>query len=146
MLEVLLLHSWQNNGKPGRQINVIRRKELVLFSQEWRRRPILEKRNKEHRPPTGLRYRVSIYRKFLLSVVVVIVVDLIQLELLSYFSRDKEKGDQNVLKLAKIEYRISSKNRALISNFSEKDGCLFEGERLIDGALINRTRERLSCF
>ena len=97
-------------------------------------------------PPTGLRYRVSIYRKFLLSVVVVIVVDLIQLELLSHFSRDKEKGDQNVLKLAKIEYRISSKNRALISNFSEKDGCLFEGERLIDGALINRTRERLSCF
>lgn len=146
MLEVLLLHSWQNNGKPGRQINVIRRKELVLFSQEWRRRPILEKRNREHRPPTGLRYRVSIYRKFLLSVVVVIVVDLIQLELLSHFSRDKEKGDQNVLKLAKIEYRISSKNRALISNFSEKDGCLFEGERLIDGALINRTRERLSCF
>ena len=146
MLEVLLLHSWQNNGKPGRQINVIRRKELVLFSQEWRRRPILEKRNREHRPPTGLRYRVSIYRKFLLSVVVVIVVDLIQLELLSHFSRDKEKGDQNVLKLAKIEYRISSKNRALISNFSEKDWCLFEGERLIDGALINRTRERLSCF
>ena len=146
MLEVLLLHSWQNNGKPGRQINVIRRKELVLFSQEWRRRPILEKRNREHRPPTGLRYRVSIYRKFLLSVVVVIVVDLIQLELLSHFSRDKEKGDQNVLKLAKIEYRISSKNRALISNFSEKDGCLFEGERLLDGALINRTRERLSCF
>ena len=146
MLEVLLLHSWQNNGKPGRQINVIRRKELVLFSQEWRRRPILETRNREHRPPTGLRYRVSIYRKFLLSVVVVIVVDLIQLELLSHFSRDKEKGDQNVLKLAKIEYRISSKNRALISNFSEKDGCLFEGERLIDGALINRTRERLSCF
>ena len=146
MLEVLLLHSWQNNGKPGRQINVIRRKELVLFSQEWRRRPILEKRNREHRPPTGLRYRVSIYRKFLLSVVVVIVVDLIQLELLSHFSRDKEKGDQNVLKLAKIEYRISSKNRALISNFSEKDGCLFEGERLIDGALINRTRERLSCL
>ena len=146
MLEVLLLHSWQNNGKPGRQINVIRRKELVLFSQEWRRRPILEKRNRENRPPTGLRYRVSIYRKFLLSVVVVIVVDLIQLELLSHFSRDKEKGDQNVLKLAKIEYRISSKNRALISNFSEKDGCLFEGERLIDGALINRTRERLSCF
>ena len=146
MLEVLLLHSWQNNGKPGRQINVIRRKELVLFSQEWRRRPILEKRNREHRPPTGLRYRVSIYRKFLLSVVVVIVVDLIQLELLSHFSRDKEKGDQNVLKLAKIEYRISSKNRSLISNFSEKDGCLFEGERLIDGALINRTRERLSCF
>ena len=146
MLEVLLLHSWQNNGKPGRQINVIRRKELVLFSQEWRRRPILEKRNREHRPPTGLRYRVSIYRKFLLSVVVVIVVDLIQLELLSHFSRDKEKGDQNVLKLAKIEYRISSKNRALISNFSEKDGCLFEGERLIDGTLINRTRERLSCF
>ena len=146
MLEVLLLHSWQNNGKPGRQINVIRRKELVLFSQEWRRRPILEKRNREHRPPTGLRYRVRIYRKFLLSVVVVIVVDLIQLELLSHFSRDKEKGDQNVLKLAKIEYRISSKNRALISNFSEKDGCLFEGERLIDGALINRTRERLSCF
>ena len=146
MLEVLLLHSWQNNGKPGRQINVIRRKELVLFSQEWRRRPILEKRNREHRPPTGLRYRVSIYQKFLLSVVVVIVVDLIQLELLSHFSRDKEKGDQNVLKLAKIEYRISSKNRALISNFSEKDGCLFEGERLIDGALINRTRERLSCF
>ena len=146
MLEVLLLHSWQNNGKPGRQINVIRRKELVLFSQEWRRRPILEKRNREHRPPTGLRYRVSIYRKFLLSVVVVIVVDLIQLELLSHFSRDKEKGVQNVLKLAKIEYRISSKNRALISNFSEKDGCLFEGERLIDGALINRTRERLSCF
>ena len=146
MLEVLLLHSWQNNGKPGRQINVIRRKELVLFSQEWRRRPILEKRNREHRPPTGLRYRVSIYRKFLLSVVVVIVVDLIQLELLSHFSRDREKGDQNVLKLAKIEYRISSKNRSLISNFSEKDGCLFEGERLIDGALINRTRERLSCF
>ena len=146
MLEVLLLHSWQNNGKPGRQINVIRRKELVLFSQEWRRRPILEKRNREHRPLTGLRYRVSIYRKFLLSVVVVIVVDLIQLELLSHFSRDKEKGDQNVLKLAKIEYRISSKNRSLISNFSEKDGCLFEGERLIDGALINRTRERLSCF
>ena len=146
MLEVLLLHSWQNNGKPGRQINVIRRKELVLFSQEWRRRPILEKRNREHRPPTGLKYRVSIYRKFLLSVVVVIVVDLIQLELLSHFSRGKEKGDQNVLKLAKIEYRISSKNRALISNFSEKDGCLFEGERLIDGALINRTRERLSCF
>ena len=146
MLEVLLLHSWQNNGKPGRQINVIRRKELVLFSQEWRRRPILEKRNREHRPPTGLRYRVSIYRKFLLSVVVVIVVDLIQLELLSHFSRDKEKGVQNVLKLAKIEYRISSKNRALISNFSEKDRCLFEGERLIDGALINRTRERLSCF
>ena len=146
MLEVLLLHSWQKNGKPGRQINVIRRKELVLFSQEWRRRPILEKRNREHRPPTGLRYRVSIYRKFLLSVVVVIVVDLIQLELLSHFSRDKEKGDQNVLKLAKIEYRISSKNRALISNFSEKDRCLFEGKRLIDRALINRTRERLSCL
>ena len=60
-------------------------------------------------PPTGLRYRLSIYRKFLLSVVEVILVDLIQLELLSYFSRDKEKGDQNVLKLAKIEYRISSK-------------------------------------
>ena len=52
-----------------------------------------------------------------------IVVDLIQLELLSHFSRDKERGDQNVLKLAKIEYRISSKNRALNSNFSEKDGC-----------------------
>ena len=34
-------------------------------------------------PPTGLRYRVSIYRKFLLSVVEVILVDLIQLELLS---------------------------------------------------------------
>ena len=146
MLEILLLHVWKKSEKAGRQINVIRRKELVLFSQEWRRRPILEKRNREHRPPTGLRYRVSIYRKFLLSVVVVIVVDLIQLELLSHFSRDKEKGDQNVLKLAKIEYRISSKNRALISNFSEKDGCLFEGERLIDGALINRTRERLSCF
>ena len=111
MLEVLLLHSWQNNGKPGRQINVIRRKELVLFSQEWRRRPILEKRNREHRPPTGLRYRVSIYRKFLLSVVVVIVIDLIQLELLSYFTRDKQRGDQNVLKLAQIEYRISSKKR-----------------------------------
>ena len=99
MLEVLLLHSWQNNGKPGRQINVIRRKELVLFSQEWRRRPILEKRNREHRPPTGLRYRVSIYRKFLLSVVEVgILVDLVQLELSSYFSRDREKGNQIVLK------------------------------------------------
>ena len=62
-------------------------------------------------PPTGLRYRVSIYRKFLLSVVEVILVDLIQLELLNYFSRDEEKGDQNVLKLAKIEYCISSKKR-----------------------------------
>ena len=62
-------------------------------------------------PTTGLRYRVSIYRKFLLSVVEVILVDLIQLELLSNFSRDKERGDQNVLKLAKIEYRISSKKR-----------------------------------
>ena len=28
-------------------------------------------------PPTGLRYRISIYRKFLLSVVVIILVDLI---------------------------------------------------------------------
>ena len=32
--------------------------------------------------------------------------------------------------------------RALISNFSLKDGRLFEGERLIEGALIKRTRER----
>ena len=32
------------------------------------------------------------------AIVEVILVDLIQLELLSYFSRDKEKGDQNVLK------------------------------------------------
>ena len=62
-------------------------------------------------PPTGLRYRVSVYRKFVLSVVQVILVDLIQLELLTYFSRGKEKGEQNVLKLAQIGYRISSKKR-----------------------------------
>ena len=35
--------------------------------------------------------------------------------------------------------------RALISKFGEKDGRLFEGERLIEGALIKRTRERSSC-
>ena len=145
MLEVLLLHLWPNKClavkltlSDGRKWNIFHKKGDQ--DQYWK------KGIGNIDPPTGLGYRVSIYRKFLLSVVVVIVVDLIQLELLSHFSRDKEKGDQNVLKLAKIEYRISSKNRALISNFSEKDGCLFEGERLIDGALINRTRERLSCF
>ena len=108
--EVLLFHVWQNNGKPGRQINVIRRKELVHFSQE-RGKQYWKKGIGNIDPPTGLRYRVSIYRKFLLSVVVVIVIDLIQLELLSYFTRDKQRGDQNVLKLAQIEYRISSKKR-----------------------------------
>ena len=50
-------------------------------------------------PPTGLRYRVSVYRKFVLSVVQVILVDLIQLDLLTYFSGGKEKREQNVLKL-----------------------------------------------
>ena len=34
---------------------------------------------------------------------------------------------------------------ALISNFSEKDGHLFEGERLIEGAFIKGTRKRSSC-
>ena len=35
--------------------------------------------------------------------------------------------------------------RALISKFCEKDGRLFEGERLIEGALIKRTRQQSSC-
>ena len=37
------------------QINVIRRKELVHFSQERRSRPILEKRNREHRSSDGFK-------------------------------------------------------------------------------------------
>ena len=110
VLEVLLLHLWQNKClavkltlSDGRNWNMFRKKGNQ--DQYWK------KGIGNIDPPTGLRYRVSIYRKFLLSVVVVIVVDLDHLELLSYFSRDKEKGDQNVLKLAKIEYLISSKKR-----------------------------------
>ena len=81
------------------QINVIRRKELVHFFYKEGDQDLYWKKGIGNiDPPTGLRYRVSIYRKFLLSVVVVIVVDLIQLELLSYFTRDKQRGDQNVLK------------------------------------------------
>ena len=55
--EVLLFHVWQNNGKPGRQINVIRRKELVHFSQE-RGKQYWKKGIGNIDPPTGLRYRV----------------------------------------------------------------------------------------
>ena len=85
-------------------------------------------------PPTGLRYRVSIYRKFLLSVVEVILVDLIQLELLSYFSRDREKGGRNVLKLAKIEYRISSKKcRGAYFKFQLKGWALIRRRALNRG-------------
>ena len=46
----------------------------------------------------------------------------------------------NELKSSTVFPRRST--RALISNFSLKDGRLFEGERLIEGALIKRTRER----
>ena len=46
----------------------------------------------------------------------------------------------NELKSSTVFPRRSA--RALISNFSLKDGRLFEGERLIEGALIKRTRER----
>ena len=110
VLEVLLLHLWPNKClavkltlSDGRNWNIFHKKGDQ--DQYWK------KGIGNIDPPTGLRYRVSIYRKFLLSVVVVIVVDLDHLELLSYFNRDKEKGDRNVLKLAKIEYRISSEKR-----------------------------------
>ena len=54
-LRFFLFHVWQNSGKPGRQINVIRRKELVHFSLERRSRPILENRNREHRSSDGFK-------------------------------------------------------------------------------------------
>ena len=50
-----------------------------------------------------------------------------------------------MLKVAKIEYRISSKKRRDVY-FSYKDGRLFEGEHLIEGGLFKRTRERSNCF
>ena len=46
----------------------------------------------------------------------------------------------NELKSSTVFPRRSA--RALISNFSLKDGRLFEGERLIEGALIKRTTEQ----
>ena len=55
MLEVLLLHVAQNSGKAGRQINVIRRKELAHFSQARRSRQRLEKGNREHRFSDGFK-------------------------------------------------------------------------------------------
>ena len=79
VLEVLLLHVWQNSGKPGRQINFIRRNELIHFSQAPRSRQRLEKGNREHRSSDGFK----VQGKYILSVVEVILVDLIQLELLS---------------------------------------------------------------
>jgi len=110
VLEVLLLHVWQNNGKPVK-LTLSDGRNWYIFHKKGDQDQYWKKAIGNIDPPTGLRYRVGIYRKFLLSVVEVILVDLIQLELLRYFSRDKEKGDQNVLKLAKIEYRISSKKR-----------------------------------
>ena len=82
-------------------INVIRRKELVHFSQAKRSRQRLEKGNREHRSSDAFKVQGKYIPEILTLYscgLVVILVDLIQLELLSYFSRDKEKGDQNVLK------------------------------------------------
>ena len=73
------------------QINVIRRKELVHFSQERRSRPILEKRNREHRSSDGFKVQGKYIPEILTLCSCGILVGLIQLELLSYFSRDKEK-------------------------------------------------------
>ena len=103
-------HVWQNNGKPVK-LTLSDGGNWYIFYKKGDQDQYWKKGIGNIDPPTGLRYRVSIYRKFLLSVAVVMVVDLDHLELLSYFSRDKGKGDQIVLKLAKIEYRISSKKR-----------------------------------
>ena len=111
VLEVLLLRVWQNNGKPVK-LTLSDGWNWYIFYKKGDQDQYWKKGIGNIDPPTGLRYRVSIYRKFLLSVVEVgILVDLVQLELSSYFSRDREKGNQIVLKWAKIEYRISSKKR-----------------------------------
>ena len=121
VLEVLLLHVWHRKTMGNLAVKLTLsdgRNWYIFFYKKGDQDQYWKNGIENIDPPTGLRYMVSrigswvsIYRKFLPSVVVVIVVHLIQLELLSYFSRDREKGDQNVLKLAKIEYRISSKKR-----------------------------------
>ena len=98
MLEVLLLRVWQNNGKPVK-LTLSDGWNWYIFYKKGDQDQYWKKGIGNIDPPTGLRYRVSIYRKFLLSVVEVgILVDLVQLELSSYFSRDREKGNQIVLK------------------------------------------------
>ena len=98
VLEVLLLRVWQNNGKPVK-LTLSDGWNWYIFYKKGDQDQYWKKGIGNIDPPTGLRYRVSIYRKFLLSVVEVgILVDLVQLELSSYFSRDREKGNQIVLK------------------------------------------------
>ena len=79
--------------------------------------------------------KVRRLNRALLFLIVVIVVDQTQLELLSYFSRDKEKGVQNMFKLAKIEYRISSKKRPdAYFKFQLEGSALIRLRALIRGA------------
>ena len=145
VLEVLLLRVWQNNGKPVK-LTLSDGWNWYIFYKKGDQDQYWKKGIGNIDPPTGLRYRVSIYRKFLLSVVEVgVLADLIQLELLSYFSRDREKGNQIVLKWAKIEYRTSSKKRpGAYFKFQLKGWALIRRRALNrEGSLLNELENNL---
>ena len=139
-----LLHVWQNNGKPVK-LTLSDGRNWYIFYKKGDQDQYRKKGIGNIDPPTGLRYRVSIYRKFLLSVAVVIVVDLDHLELLSYFSRDEEKGDRILLKLANIEYRISSKKRPGAYFKFQLKGWTFIRRRALnrEGSLLNELENGL---